>query len=103
VIRRNPFIKKIEVTGCSLPAGCLEILSQALASLPALEHITLKRGVWVAGQPSAPTTMPLHLLLQARSLQSLTFGTRFNIRREVVQHLLVALNGSTVTRLKFEG
>jgi hypothetical protein len=100
----NPFTKKIEVFGSDIPARYLEVLSLSLATLPALEDVSLQReGNRVFVQLEDHTTMPLYVLLQARSLRSVTFGTRFVITREVVQHLLVALNGSTVTRLNFDG
>jgi hypothetical protein len=101
-IRHNPFIKAIEQGGI-IPTSSFYIFVNVLASLPALEDVTLSG--FALGDPlkdSAMISMEMQVLLQSRSLRSLTFNYS-SITHEIVQCLTLALNGngSTLTCLRF--
>jgi hypothetical protein len=95
-IRHNPFIKAIEQKG-DIPTTCFYIFVNVLATLPALEEVTLcgfaQRHPLKA---STMVSMQMQVLLQSRSLRSLTLDSCC-ITREIVQCLTSALNGSGST------
>jgi hypothetical protein len=101
-IRHNPFIKVIEQQGGIIPTSCFYIFVNALATLPALEDATLS-GFAHRDPLKASTMISMHMqvLLQSRSLRSLTFDGCC-ITREIVECLALALNGngSTLTCLR---
>jgi hypothetical protein len=99
-IRHNPFIKAIEQGGV-IPTFCFYIFMNALATLPALEDVDLC-GFAQHDPLRTRRSMQIQVLLQSRSLRSLTFN-HCCISRETVQCLASALNGngSTLTYLHF--
>jgi hypothetical protein len=99
-IRHNPFIKAIDQGGV-IPTTCFYIFVNVLATLPALEDVTFE--TFAHRDPlRAINAIQIHVLLQSRSLRSLTFYYCC-IKRETVQCLTSALNGngSTLACLQF--
>jgi hypothetical protein len=99
-IRHNPFIKAIEQGGL-IPTFCFYIFVNVLSTLPALEDVNLEAFAQLDPLRTR-RSMQIQVLLQSRSLRSLTFN-HCCISRETVQCLTSALNGngSTLTYLQF--
>jgi hypothetical protein len=101
-IRHNPFIKAVEQSGI-IPTSCYYIFVNVLATLPALEGVSLSG--FAHRDPLKASTMismNVQVLLKSRSLRSLAFDGCC-ITREIVEGVILALNGngSTLTCLRF--
>jgi hypothetical protein len=97
-----PFINVIVQSCHNIPAWCFAIFMNALVTLPSLEDVVLL-GRDERNQLSASTMISMQVLLQSRSLRSLWFES-YCITREMVQCLILALNGndSTLTCLRLD-